>query len=172
MTDASNDQTSVDPEISARTFWTVLGQRALGSTVITARGAKGRSGFLGLSAAHVSESPARMLVSVDIRTSALAAIQTSGAFAINYLPSGREDMASAFGGRGDAQGEERFAGAEWGELATGSPVLMSALGVFDCRVEEVLERDGVAIVIGRVEAARVLDGDAAPLVHFRGGYRP
>ena len=40
--------------IDAKAFWTTLGQRATGMTVVTADSDDGPTGFLGLSAAHVT----------------------------------------------------------------------------------------------------------------------
>jgi len=60
--------------IDAKLFWRALGQRAIGSTIVTARSEEGPAGFLGLSASHVSADPPVMLVSVDRRTSALATV--------------------------------------------------------------------------------------------------
>ena len=57
--------------IDPKAFWMALGQRATGMTVVTAEGDDGPAGFLGLSAAHVTASPATMLVSVDHRTKAV-----------------------------------------------------------------------------------------------------
>jgi flavin reductase (DIM6/NTAB) family NADH-FMN oxidoreductase RutF len=53
-----------------------------------------------------------------------------------------------------------------GTLSSGAPILKSALGVFDCLVEDVIDRDTVSIIIGRVVAAATNDGE--PLVFFRG----
>jgi flavin reductase (DIM6/NTAB) family NADH-FMN oxidoreductase RutF len=158
-----------DPAIDQRTFWRAVGNRALGSTVVTARSDDGPAGFLGLSAAHVSADPPLMLVSVDKRTSALQTILAARHFALNFLPHGAAAIADMFGGKGAQKGAERFATGNWGTLKTGAPVLLDAAGAIDCALEETLERHGVVIVIGRVVA--VLDGgDAAPLIHFRGGF--
>jgi flavin reductase (DIM6/NTAB) family NADH-FMN oxidoreductase RutF len=62
------------PTIDQRTFWRAIGNRASGSTVVTAQSDDGPAGFLGLSAAHVSADPPLMLVSIDQRTSALQTI--------------------------------------------------------------------------------------------------
>jgi flavin reductase (DIM6/NTAB) family NADH-FMN oxidoreductase RutF len=157
--------------IDAKLFWRTLGQRAIGSTIVTACSAEGPAGFLGLSAAHVSADPPLMLVSIDRRTSALQTVLTARHFAINFLPSDAGTLAEAFGGKGELRGAARFDTAQWIALTTGAPVLMNALGAMDCRLEEAIERHGVSIVIGRV--VDVLVGAAAPpLVHFRGGYLP
>jgi flavin reductase (DIM6/NTAB) family NADH-FMN oxidoreductase RutF len=154
-------------DIDGRTFWTALGQRATGMTVVTADSDEGPTGFLGLSAAHVSASPPTMLVSVDHKTSALAGIRSRRHFAVNFLPATAAAVADAFGGRTGATGAARFAAGEWRILSTGAPVFCDALGAFDCVVDQIVERGDVSIVIGKVVAvASRADGD--PLIFFRG----
>jgi flavin reductase (DIM6/NTAB) family NADH-FMN oxidoreductase RutF len=166
MTDAPSPDA---PAIDQRTFWRAIGNRASGSTVVTARSADGPAGFLGLSAAHVCADPPLMLVSIDKRTSALQAILAARHFALNFLPREAAAIADTFGGKGEKKGADRFDTGNWGALKTGAPVLLDAAGAIDCAVEETIERHGVVIVIGRVVA--VMDGgDKAPLIHFRGGY--
>jgi flavin reductase (DIM6/NTAB) family NADH-FMN oxidoreductase RutF len=163
--------TSADPAIDQRTFWRAIGNRALGSTVVTAKSAEGPAGFLGLSAAHVSADPPLVLVSVDKRTAALKTILAARHFALNFLPREAAAIADVFGGKGAQKGAERFETGNWGALKTGAPVLLDAVGALDCMLEETIERHGVVIAIGRVVA--VLDGgDKAPLIHFHGGYLP
>jgi flavin reductase (DIM6/NTAB) family NADH-FMN oxidoreductase RutF len=155
--------------VDVRAFWRAVGNRATGSTIVTAAGPDGPAGFLGLSATHLCADPPLMLVSIDKRTSALAAILAARHFALNFLPRDAEAVAAMFGGRGDRKGADRFEAGKWGKLATGAPVYLDAVGAIDCVLEETIERHGVVIAIGRVVDA--LDGGAAaPLVHFRGGY--
>jgi flavin reductase (DIM6/NTAB) family NADH-FMN oxidoreductase RutF len=159
----------VRKSIDARTFWRAIGQRAIGSTIVTACSAEGPAGFLGLSATHVSADPPLMLVSIDKRTSALSTVLAARHFAINYLSRDAGAIAEVFGGKGQQKGADRFEAGRWGKLTTGAPVLLDAVGAIDCTLEEAIERPGVCIVIGRV--VDVLDGTRNdPLVHFRGGY--
>jgi flavin reductase (DIM6/NTAB) family NADH-FMN oxidoreductase RutF len=155
--------------IDAKRFWRAVGQRAIGSTVVTARSAHGPAGFLGLSATHVCPDPPLMLVAIDNRTSALATILAARHFAINFLPQDAGAMAEDFAGRSERKGADRFEADRWGQLTTGAPVLLDAVGAIDCTLEETIERAGICIVIGR--AVDVLDGASNdPLIHFRGGY--
>jgi len=156
--------------IDAKSFWRCLGERAIGATVVTVDGEAGPAGFLALSASHVSADPPTMLVSIDKRTGAYADILARRRFAINILPAEATGLADAFGGKTAAKGADRFEPGAWTTLSTGAPVLASALGVFDCEVEEVIDRGGVALVIGRV-LALASKGEGAPLVAFRGQYR-
>ena len=107
-------------EVDVKSFWTTLGQRATGMTVVTAESDDGPTGFLGLSAAHVTASPPTMLVSVDRKTGALAGIRSRRHFAVNYLPASATSVADAFGGRAGISGAERFTPGEWRVLSTGA----------------------------------------------------
>jgi len=155
-------------EIDQKTFWTAIGQRALGVSVVTAKDDAGPAGFLGLSTAHVCADPPTMLVSIDKRTSALQAVLSSKHFAINYLAQDQQAVADAFGGRTEAKGADRFASHSWTTLTTGAPVLADAAGAIDCTLEETIERHGVMIVLGRVVDWTA--GTTPPLVFFRGKY--
>ena len=156
--------------VDARAFWGTIGQRATGVTVVTASGPNGPAGLIALSATHVTADPPTMLVAIDRRTSALAAVLAAGCFAINYLPRGAEAEAEAFGGRTEAKGADRFAPGRWTTLITGAPTHVEALGVMDCEMEETLERHGVTLVLGRVLAVAA-PGAGEPLIYFRGKYR-
>ena len=90
-------------------------------------------------------------------------------FAINYLPQGAADVVDLFSGKSPLKGADRFEAGRWGTLATGAPIYCQAIGVIDCQLDEVIERYGVSIVLGRVVDFNA-DPDGAPLVYFRGGY--
>jgi len=159
------------PIIDPRAFWRAIGNRATGSTIVTARSDGGPAGFLGLSATHLCADPPLMLVSIDKRTSALQTILAARHFALNFLVREAADIADMFGGKGPQKGAARFETGRWGVLTTGAPILLDAVGAIDCRLEETIGRHGVVMAIGRVVGVR--DGaGAAPLVHFRGGYLP
>lgn len=155
--------------IDAKAFWQAIGQRAIGTTIVTATGKEGPAGLLGLSATHVTATPPTMLVSIDTKTSALASVLEAKHFAINYLPAGAEDVVDLFSGKSPLKGADRFDPSRWGTLTTSAPSYNDAVGVIDCELEEVIERHGIAIVLGRVVDFRT-DPDAAPLVYFQGGY--
>jgi flavin reductase (DIM6/NTAB) family NADH-FMN oxidoreductase RutF len=155
-------------EIDPKTFWMGIGCRAIGVAVVTAKGPDGPAGFLALSASHLTASPPMMLVSIGLSTSALAAVKAGNHFAINYVPKGREDLAKEFGGGGQFKGADRFRPGDWTELETGAPTLVDAVGVIDCRLEEMIERHATIIALGRVVA--FAGGTKDPLISFRGGY--
>ncbi len=157
----------VDIDIGA--FWGAVGSRAVGATIVAARGSAGPAGFLGLSATHVTANPPTMLVSIDSKTSALGVILEAKHFAISYLPRDAADVVGHFSGKSDLKGADRFEAGRWTELTTGAPVFAGAVGAIDCVLEETIERHGTVIALGRVVEIAT-DKEAAPLVYFRGGF--
>lgn len=159
----------MDKTIDTKTFWRLLGMRAIGAAVVTAQGSNGPAGFLALSATHVTANPPTLLVSIGRKTSALSAVRESGSFAINYLPKERDDLARLFGGQGAEKSGARFKAGEWKILSTGAPILIGAVGSIDCRVEEAIERHDVIIFLGRI-VDWIQDAAKTPLISFAGGY--
>src|SRR5690606_4145952 len=147
-------------------FWRTIGQRAIGATIVTASGKDGPAGFLGLSATHVEAEPPTMLVSVGRKTSALATMLESRHFAVSFLPRSAAHLVDICGGKSDLKGAQRFEPGAWSTLATGAPVHADALGAFDCRLDEVIERKGSVILIGAVLAWSTRDA-GEPLILFR-----
>lgn len=159
---------SPDP-IDPKSFWRVLGERIVGITVVTAHGKDGPTGFLGLSAAHVTADPPTMLVSIDDKTSALSAVLESRHFAINILPASARDVADIFFGKTALKGAARF-DSRWGTLSTGAPAFNGALGVIDCALTDTHRVGTTTICVGRV-AALVCRSEGRPLAFFRGQVR-
>jgi flavin reductase (DIM6/NTAB) family NADH-FMN oxidoreductase RutF len=158
-------------EIGVQEFWNALGHRPLGVTLVTCLGIDGPRGFLGLSAAHVSATPPRMVVSISAGTTALEGVIKSRAFAINVMPAGTEEIVSPFSSKAISNAE-RFSSSKWRALTTGAPIYDEALAVFDCRVLRTIELDGTILVIGDVVALGGAGSDAQPLVAWRGGLTP
>ena len=72
---------------------------------------------------------------------------------------------------GDGQkGLERYQGAQWRELSTGTLALVDALTVLDCELDDAVERHSHGILIGRVRAV-TLRRNAEPLLYWHGAYR-
>ena len=100
--------------IDVKSFWRALGERAVGATIVTAQGADGPAGFLGLSATHICADPPSMLVSIDNKTAALGAVLHARHFAINYLGRDARALADMFGGKSATKGSARFESGRWG----------------------------------------------------------
>lgn len=146
-------------------FWEVLGERPIGFTLVTAA-AEEPVGFVGLSVAHVSKEPPLLSVAIDVHNKALASIERTGSFAVNFLSKSNEAVGRTFLKKG-ATASERFVSGNWTTLATGSPVLLDGLGVFDCEVVRFVDLDHTRLLVGRVVASWAA-GEGTPLVFFRG----
>ena len=79
----------------------------------------------------------------------------NGVFCINTLASVDQELSDIFAGRTAHDADARFTAATWRTLATGAPVLASALAAFDCRLIESREMSTHLILIGQVEAVAV-----------------
>ena len=162
-----SDVMTAERVIDVRTFWEAVGLRAVGTAIVTAEAKDGPRGFLALSATHLCADPPMLMVSVDKKTSALQTMLDGGHFAINYLSTTQAELAGTFGGKGELKGADRFTLGKWTKRATGAPGLEGASGVIDCKIEEVIERFGTAIVIGRV-IDFTSTPDTQPLVSYKG----
>jgi flavin reductase (DIM6/NTAB) family NADH-FMN oxidoreductase RutF len=158
----------MDNEIDPKTFWKGIGCRAIGVAIVTAQGTEGPAGFLALSTAHLTASPPMMMVSIGLTTSALAAVRQGNHFAINYVPKGSDALVKEFGGGGQLKGADRFLPGAWSTMKSGAPTLVDAVGVIDCALDELIERHGSVIALGKVLAFSA--GTKEPMVSFRGGY--
>jgi flavin reductase (DIM6/NTAB) family NADH-FMN oxidoreductase RutF len=82
-----------------------------------------------------------------------------------------QPLSDVFAGRTDQHLEERFASGGWTKLATGAPVLISALAAFDCRFIEAKEVTTHFIMIGVVEAVAIASGAGEALLYAHRKYR-
>jgi flavin reductase (DIM6/NTAB) family NADH-FMN oxidoreductase RutF len=110
-----------------------------------------------------------LLVAVNKTASAYATLLAEERFSVNVLSDGQQWIADRFAGRDGRKGAERFEGANWTALATGAPALEEALVVFDCALEETIERHSHGLLIGRIKAVRVAER-AGSLVYWNGAY--
>jgi flavin reductase (DIM6/NTAB) family NADH-FMN oxidoreductase RutF len=160
-------ETGSDPDRSAG-FREAMRHLAGGVAIITAGQAEGRVGLTATAVTSLSADPPTLLVCINRSASLRPVLDGVGHFAVNLLGDRHQALADRFAGRHGVAGHERFARGRWSTLATGAPVLADALAAFDCAIDEIIERQTHAIVIGRVEAVRI---KAAPaLVYWRGGY--
>jgi flavin reductase (DIM6/NTAB) family NADH-FMN oxidoreductase RutF len=84
------------------------------------------------------------------------------------VPKGAVALVKEFAGQGALKGAVRFLAGAWSTLKTGAPTLNDAVGVIDCQLDELIERHGTVIALGRVVAYSASTRD--PLISFRGGY--
>ncbi len=154
----SDAQTAV---VAADDFKAAMRQLSAAVNIITTVQDGQRRGLTATAVCSLCAEPPRILCCVNRSSENNAAIRAAGIFAINVLPATQVELSSDFAGR--LTGEDRFGTAEWTTLATGSPVLVGAIAVFDCKLVETVESGTHTIFIGEVLAAS--SEKAAPLLY-------
>ncbi|MGW2746939.1 flavin reductase family protein [Streptomyces sp. NPDC001450] len=122
-------------------------------------------GFTCSAVTSVSVDPPLLLVCLDRSARSLSPLLSAGAFVVNVLADGAQDVARAFASRS----ERKFAGVRWqpSAAAGGAPVLSElAVGYAECTVTRSLQAGDHWIVIGRVEGTEVFS--RPPVLYQRG----
>jgi flavin reductase (DIM6/NTAB) family NADH-FMN oxidoreductase RutF len=108
-----------------------------------------------------------LLMCLNRRSQTNPAVVENGVFCVNTLGDGGVEIADIFAGRTGVSGSDRFASGDWTVLTTASPVLVSAVAVFDCRIVEVRSVGSHNVFFGAVEAVRLGPGGPALVYHDR-----
>ena len=139
--------------IDVKQFWQAIGQRATGSTIVTARADSGPAGLLRSlgnaclrGSAHHDGAPSTS----ELRR--LPAILQARHFALNYLSSAQRGLRIPLAGNPTSKAPTALRRPPGAVLATGAPTLADAVGVIDCELVETIERYDVVIILGRVVA--------------------
>jgi flavin reductase (NADH)/flavin reductase len=136
--------------------------------VTTTRSSGERAGLTATAVCSVSAEPPTILICINRQNSTHPVIRESKIFAVNVLALEDQELANRFASR--IAGEERFNEGLWTTLETGAPVLESALVSFDCRISQAIEVGTHGIVFGAIEAIRVRQAEAKPLLYVHGAY--
>jgi len=144
------------------------GMSRLGAAVhvVTTTGPAGNSGFTATAVASVSDQPPTLLVCLNRRSNSAPLLSANGIFCVNTLAAHEEAIADLFAGR-TGNRADRFTNGEWTTLATGAPVLASAVAAFDCRVSEIKAVGSHNVIFGVVEAVRLGPPGPALVYHER-----
>ena len=154
--------------VAASDYTDAMASAVTGVSVVTTDGVAGRFGITVSSVSSVSADPPLVLMCINRRSPACAAVHANGVFCINLLSTRQQELANTFAGR-PALGEPfDFAGAEWSEGLSGAPRFGGSTSTFDCVVEETHEAGSHDLFIGRVVAVGASAAD--PLLYTRRAY--
>lgn len=152
------------PAAEVRRYRDVIGGFATGVAVVTACDSSGRpQGMTVNSLTSVSLQPMWLLVCMMRGSRTARAIASQGAFAVNLLREGQDELSNLFASRGD----DHFEAANC-RIEDGLPVLAGTLGHVRCRLGRIDDGGDHEIMIGEVVATELRRG--SPLVYFRGRY--
>jgi flavin reductase (DIM6/NTAB) family NADH-FMN oxidoreductase RutF len=112
----------------------------------------------------VSAEPPLLLVCVDLTSRTLTAVLERGSFVVNFLRSGRDQLARHFASKVD----DKFGAVAWRPSPTGLPLLHDdAVAWAECSLEQEIGAGDHVILLGRVDAGAVLYPSDVPLMYYR-----
>ncbi len=158
------------PALERADFVQAMASAVNGVSVVTTDGTAGRFGITVSSVASVSADPPMVLVCLNRRSPASAALRENEAFCVNLLSKGQRAVAETFAGR-PAQGEPfDFASASWSSSVTRAPCFDDAVAIFDCVLEKTYDAGSHTIFLGRVVFAKAHGGEPLLYTHRQYGY--
>jgi flavin reductase len=134
--------------------------------VVSTDGPAGRAGFTATAVTPVTDSPASLLVCVNTASRSAQALLSNRVFCVNTLSVDDLSLADIFAGRTELQGQDRFTAGHWETLVTGSPVLMTSLASFDCRISDARVVATHHVIIGEIVSVRL--GETKPALIYHG----
>lgn len=155
--------------VTPQDFVSAMGLAATGVSVVTTDGPFGRFGLTVSAVSSVSAEPPLVLVCINRKSPAMAAVDGNGVFAVNLLGAGHRAYAETFSGRPREGNPFDFANHDWREGETGLPLVKDATASFECVTDRSLDAGTHRIYIGRVIAAH--RGEADPLVYCNRAFR-
>ena len=138
-------------EMSA--FRRAMGSFPTGVTVVTVAFDDSKMhGITVNSCSSVSLDPMLVLVCLNETSPAVSLIARAGAFVVNVLSAGQQDVARWFANRYRSAGAAMFDGVPFEPGITGCPVLVDATASFECRLRQSHPAGDHLIVLGEVIA--------------------
>ena len=139
-----------------------------GVNVVTTDGAAGRFGLTVSAFSSVSAEPPMVLICINRRSPAGAAVSENGRFCVNVLSTKQRDIADTFAGYPADGAPYDFTVARWNEGYIGAPSLVDAIATFDCVVETTIDSGSHTVFIGRVLGVK--EGEGRPLLYTDRAY--
>lgn len=128
----------------------------------------GETGLVVTSATSLSAEPPMILFCINRNSSTWPVLQAQGRFGWSALGAAHQDVAERFSGRTGVMGADRYAGAEWQQIAD-VRLLVGAPLAFACEISDMIDKGTHSIVIGQVLGITTTDG-AGALAYHHGAY--
>ena len=157
--------------VEAGAFRQAMSSFPTGVTVVTMASADGgMHGTTVNSFSSVSLDPMLVLICLNQTSRGAGLIERAGAFAVNVLSAGQQDLSRWFASRHRPAGSMMFDGVPFEPGVTGSPVLAGAAASFECRLRQSHRAGDHLIVLGEV-VALVHRPHLEPLIFHAGTYK-
>jgi flavin reductase (DIM6/NTAB) family NADH-FMN oxidoreductase RutF len=164
---SSADQTA--PQSSGVACLEALRQLPRAVSVVTFQRGADWFGVTATSLSSLSVDPPTILLSFDRAARLSPAAAPQAPFGVSVLAASHAEIADRFGrGALVEAGPDDFEGS-WVAAESGVVLRSDAVAALECEGEEVIERHGRAIVVGRIRNVFKIGGSGA-LVYWRGAY--
>jgi flavin reductase (DIM6/NTAB) family NADH-FMN oxidoreductase RutF len=152
-------------------FRKAMGSFPTGVTIVTVASVDGNMhGMTVNSFSSVSLDPTMVLVCLNETSRGLGLIERAGAFAVNVLSAGQQNVSRWFANRHRPADSTMFIGVPIESGVTGCPVLLEAVASFDCRLRQSHRAGDHLIVLGEV-VALAHRPQLEPLIFHAGSYK-
>jgi flavin reductase len=149
-------------------FRNAMAQLGSAVSVITTDGPAGKYGFTASAVCSVTDQPPTLLVCMNRNSFANLHFKQNGKLCVNVLSSDHRDLSGIFA-NATLRSEQRFQHDNWQVLASGSPVLNSAVANFDCEIGDFHEVGSHTVFYCQVQAVRISECPRG-LVYFNRRY--
>lgn len=144
-------------------FKNAMAKLATAVHLVTTDGKAGRHGFTASAVCSVTDSPPTLLVCMNQHIRFYDNFVKNGVLMVNTLSAYQDELSNVFAS--PLSSDERFAHGDWGVLATGAPLLNTALINFDCVIDKIEPVGTHGVMICKIVAIRQNSDDEA-LVYF------
>jgi flavin reductase (DIM6/NTAB) family NADH-FMN oxidoreductase RutF len=165
---ASNAQ-QVPAQPSGAACLEALRQLPRAVSVVTFQRGPAWFGVTATSVSSLSVEPPTLLLSFDCAARISPAAATQAPFGISVLAASHAEIADRFGRGALVEASSDDFEGSWVAAASGVVVRSDAVAALECESEEIIDRHGRAIVIGRIRNVFKIGGSGA-LVYWRGAY--
>ena len=159
---------SLSAAVPRALFRDAMSRVAAAVHIVSTDGPAGLAGITASAVTSVSDQPPMMLACINKTSHSGPRFLANGVFCINTLSAGDQALAEVFAGRTGLHLDARFQPGLWRRLATGAPVLASAIAVFDCRVINIHDAATHHVMIGEIVAVHIGGAGRCLAYHDRG----
>jgi flavin reductase (DIM6/NTAB) family NADH-FMN oxidoreductase RutF len=138
-------------------------------SIVTFQRGVDQLGVTAISLSSLSLEPPTILVSFDRAASISPTVATSPSFGVSVLAASHVELADHFMRGAAIEAAPDESEGSWLTAASGVILRSDAVAAFECESEEIIERHGRAIVIGRIRNVFKAGGSGA-LVYWLGAY--
>src|SRR6516164_5816590 len=157
--------------VDVSAFRRAMGSFPTGVTVVTVAFDDSKMhGITVNSFSSVSLDPMLVLVCLNETSPAVSLIARAGAFVVNVLSAGQQDVSRWFANRYRPAGSAMFDGVPFEPGIIGCPVLVDATASFECRLRQLHRAGDHLIMLGEV-IALVHRPQLEPLIFHAGSYK-